>query len=61
MGNFLGYAWIPLCACLVWLGGVIALLAIWIAEGRPNYVSGEGSIVYISDIGAHVPPLFIGI
>jgi len=61
VGEFLGFAWIPLCTAIVWLGGIIALLAIWIAEGRPQYQPGEGSIVFISDVGAHVAPLFISI
>ena len=61
VGQFLGYAWIPLCTAVVWIGGIIAFLAIWIAEGRPMYQPGEGSIVYISDVGAHVLPLFISI
>lgn len=29
-----------------------AMLIVWLAQGRPRYVSQEGSIAYISDIGA---------
>ena len=59
MGLFLGNAWIPLFTGLVFLGGLIAMLATWAAEGYPRYKPNEGSIVYVSDIGAHLKPLFI--
>lgn len=61
MSYFLGYAWIPLISGLVFLGGLIAMLAAWAAEGHPQYKPGEGSIAYISDVGAHLKPLFISI
>jgi hypothetical protein len=61
MSYFLGYAWIPLISGLVFLGGLIAMLAAWAAEGHPDYRPDEGSIVYISDVGAHLKPLFISI
>jgi len=61
MSYFLGYAWIPLISGLVFLGGLIAMLAAWAAEGHPQYKPGEGSIAYISDVGAHLKPLFITI
>jgi hypothetical protein len=54
-------ALIPLLTGLVWLSGIFALLGIWSAEGHPQYAPGEGSIVYISDVGAHILPLFISI
>jgi hypothetical protein len=56
---FLGWAWIPLFSGSVFLGGLIAMLAAWAAEGHPRYQPSEGSIVYISDVGAHLKPLFI--
>jgi hypothetical protein len=59
MSYFLGYAWIPLFSGVVFLSGVIALLATWAAEGYPQYQPGEGRIVYVSDVGAHLKPLFI--
>jgi Frag1/DRAM/Sfk1 family len=58
---WLGYAWIPLITGLVFLGGLIAMLAVWSAEGHPEYTADEGSIAYISDVGAHLKPLFISI
>lgn len=58
---FLGYAWIPFVSAIVWFGGLVALLAIWTAQGKPQYMSDEGSIVYISDVGANQKPLFITI
>lgn len=37
-----------------------ALLITWLASGRPHYVSQDGSIAYISDVGADIlKPLFI--
>jgi hypothetical protein len=59
MSYFLGWAWIPLFSGLVFLGGLIAMLASWAGEGHPQYQAKEGSIVYISDVGAHLKPLFI--
>lgn len=59
MSLYLGYAWIPLISGIVLLGGLIALLAAWAAEGHPQYKPNEGSIVYVSDVGAHLKPLFI--
>jgi len=35
------------------------MLASWAAEGHPQYQAKEGSIVYISDVGGHLKPLFI--
>jgi hypothetical protein len=61
MHIWLGWAWIPLLTGLVFLGGIIAMLATWAAEGHPQYQPDEGSIVYISDVGAHLRPLFISI
>jgi hypothetical protein len=59
MHIWLGWAWIPLLTGFIFLGGIIALLAAWAAEGHPQYQPDEGSIVYISDVGAHLQPLFI--
>ena len=37
-----------------------ALLITWLASGRPHYVSQDGNIAYISDVGADIlKPLFI--
>lgn len=37
-----------------------AMLIVWLALGKPQYVTQEGSIAYISDIGASsLKPLFI--
>lgn len=35
------------------------MLAVWAAEGHPQYEANKGSIAYISDVGAHLKPLFI--
>ena len=55
----LGYAWIPALSAVVWFGGLVALLSIWTAQGKPRYMPNEGTIVYISDVGANQKPLFI--
>ena len=57
--RFLGYAWIPLISGLTWIGGLLALLGIWAARGKPRYKNQNQAIVYISDIGAHEKALFI--
>jgi hypothetical protein len=55
-------AWIiPLFSGVVFLSGLIALLASWAAEGYPQYQPGEGKIVYVSDVGAHLKPFFVSI
>ena len=37
-----------------------AMLIVWLAQGRPKYASQDGSIAYISDVGADIlKPLFI--
>ncbi|KAH8100069.1 Frag1/DRAM/Sfk1 family-domain-containing protein [Cristinia sonorae] len=54
------YVWIPLVGAVVWFATLLALLVTWLAQGRPKYVSQEGSITYISDVGADIlKPLFI--
>ena len=42
------------------LGTLLSMLITWLATGRPQYVSQEGNIAYISDVGAsYLKPLFI--
>ncbi|KAF9048465.1 Frag1/DRAM/Sfk1 [Panaeolus papilionaceus] len=54
------YVWIPAFGAFVWFGMLWAMLIVWLATGRPKYVSQEGSIAYISDVGAsYLKPLFI--
>jgi hypothetical protein len=54
------YVWIPIVTAFVWVGTLFAMLITWLAQGRPKYVSMEGKIAYISDIGADIlKPLFI--
>lgn len=54
------YVWIPLITSFVWFGMLWAMLITWLAQGRPKYVSQDGKIAYISDIGADIlKPLFI--
>ncbi|KAI0671428.1 Frag1/DRAM/Sfk1 family-domain-containing protein [Trametes maxima] len=54
------YVWIPLFGSFMWFATLWALLITWLASGRPHYVSQDGSIAYISDVGADIlKPLFI--
>ena len=54
------YVWIPILTAFVWVGTLLAMLITWLAQGRPKYVSMDGNIAYISDIGADIlKPLFI--
>jgi len=44
----------------MWFATLWALLITWLASGRPKYVSQDGKIAYISDVGADfLKPLFI--
>lgn len=41
-------------------GTLWAMLITWLASGRPHYVSQDGNIAYISDVGADIlKPLFV--
>lgn len=54
------YVWIPLVASGVWFGSILAMLIVYLASGRPRYVSQQGNIAYISDVGASgLKPLFV--
>ncbi|TFK94035.1 hypothetical protein K466DRAFT_510385 [Polyporus arcularius HHB13444] len=54
------YVWIPLVGAFMWFATLWALLITWLAQGRPKYVSQDGKIAYISDVGADIlKPLFI--
>ncbi|KAK7044123.1 hypothetical protein VNI00_007840 [Paramarasmius palmivorus] len=54
------YVWVPLFGAFVWFGTLLAMLITWLVQGRPRYVSMEGTIAYISDVGADIlKPLFI--
>ncbi|RSH92713.1 hypothetical protein EHS25_008159 [Saitozyma podzolica] len=53
------YIFFPLFAALVWLGGILALLGLWVKDGKPRYRGDEASVVFISDVGAVHQTLFI--
>ncbi|KAF8968100.1 hypothetical protein BDZ97DRAFT_1975552 [Flammula alnicola] len=54
------YVWIPIATAAMWFCTLLAMLITWLASGRPKYPSQDGSIAYISDVGADVlKPLFI--
>ncbi|KAF8920232.1 Frag1/DRAM/Sfk1 [Mucidula mucida] len=54
------YVWIPIVGAFMWFSTLLAMLITYFATGSPHYVSMDGSIPYISDIGADIlKPLFI--
>lgn len=56
------YAWVPLFTAFIWLGTITSLLVVWLASGRPHYVSMSPGqkIAYISDVAADfLKPLFV--
>ncbi|WVQ65159.1 uncharacterized protein L199_003332 [Kwoniella botswanensis] len=53
------YVLFPILAALTWLGGILALLILWVVAGKPRYQSDEASVVFISDVGATHQTLFI--
>ncbi|ORX35398.1 Frag1/DRAM/Sfk1 family-domain-containing protein [Kockovaella imperatae] len=55
------YIFFPILAGLTWLGGILALLGLWVHAGKPRYEAEEASVVFISDVGAAHHKLFIGI
>ncbi|WWC88108.1 uncharacterized protein L201_003012 [Kwoniella dendrophila CBS 6074] len=55
------YVLFPILAALIWFGGILALLGLWVHAGKPRYKSDEASVVFISDVGATYQKLFIGI
>lgn len=56
------YVLFPILATLMWWGGLLALIGIWAAQGKPTYEAEESTIVvYVSDVGADNHKLFIAI
>jgi len=58
----LSYWILPLISAAAWFGTLLAMLIVWLAQGRPHYSSMEPNqtIAFISDIGATgLKPLFI--
>jgi len=54
------HSWVPIVCSLAWLITLLVLVITWAAQGKPHYSSEDGSIPYISDIGADVlKPFFI--
>ncbi|KIY72383.1 hypothetical protein CYLTODRAFT_417968 [Cylindrobasidium torrendii FP15055 ss-10] len=54
------YVWIPLVTAFMWFSTLLSMLITWLCTGRPHYVSMDGSVPYISDIGADIlKPWFI--
>ncbi|KAK4685722.1 hypothetical protein P7C73_g4420, partial [Tremellales sp. Uapishka_1] len=53
------YVWFPIISAFTWLGGLLALLGLWVHAGKPRYMAKEASVVFISDVGATYKTLFI--
>ncbi|KAF9533770.1 Frag1/DRAM/Sfk1 family-domain-containing protein [Crepidotus variabilis] len=54
------HVWLPILGAFIWFGTLLSMLITWLATGRPRYPSQDGSIAYISDVGAsYLKPLFI--
>lgn len=51
---------LPVFIAFIWFGSLLAMLLTWLTSGRPKYVSQEGRVAYISDVGASfLKPLFV--
>ncbi|KAG2152561.1 Frag1/DRAM/Sfk1 [Suillus bovinus] len=51
---------VPLFTGIFWFATLLAMLLTWLISGRPKYVSQEGNVAYISDVGAScLKPLFV--
>ena len=59
IGLGLHWAWVPLFGFIFGCATIIALLAIWLAQGHPRYTQDEATVVYISDVGGANHALFI--
>ncbi|KAG1731647.1 Frag1/DRAM/Sfk1 family-domain-containing protein [Suillus paluster] len=54
------FVFVPLFTAFFWFATLLAMLLTWLISGRPQYVSQEGKVAYISDVGASfLKPLFI--
>ncbi|KAA1467568.1 hypothetical protein DENSPDRAFT_856761 [Dentipellis sp. KUC8613] len=54
------YVWIPVFGAFIWFGTLLAMILTWVGQSEPHYVSEDGTIPYISDIGADIlKPLFV--
>lgn len=48
------YVFIPIITTCAWLSGILALLAIWVRDGKPQYAAKEADVVFISNVaGKH--------
>ena len=52
------YALLPVISALVWLGGLLALLGLWVSQGKPRYRGDEATVVFVSDGESTHPPEF---
>jgi len=54
------YSWVPIVCSTAWAITLLVLIITWAGQGKPHYVSEDGTFPYISDIGADIlKPFFI--
>ncbi|GMK54203.1 hypothetical protein CspeluHIS016_0107890 [Cutaneotrichosporon spelunceum] len=53
------YVYLPIITGLTWLGGLLALMGLWTASGKPRYRPTQGSIVFVSHVAGVHRTLFI--
>ncbi len=53
------YVYFPIISGLTWLGGLLALMGLWAADGKPRYRPTQGSIVFVSHVAGVHRTLFI--
>ncbi|WVQ79481.1 hypothetical protein IAT38_001580 [Cryptococcus sp. DSM 104549] len=58
---FGSYVFLPILAAIIWLTGLLTMLAIWVSAGRPRYTSDTARVAFISDVGAANETLFLSI
>lgn len=53
------YVWFPVAAMGAWLGGLLALLGLWVHSGKPRYQSDEGMhmFLYLGELKLTARPL----
>jgi len=54
------YIWVPIFTAFIWFSLLLSMILTWVGTGTPHYVSQDGDVPYISDIGADIlKPWFI--
>lgn len=53
------YFVVPIVTFCLWITCIVGLLGLWRADGFPQYVPGNATVVFISDVGAEHKTFFI--